>query len=313
MKAKVSNIKINDWLKTETFRIADRLIEINDMEVSDHHISGFGMKNKVYDLLTYLKGALYPYIYENNDTDIQFLEAAINKKVTDSAMLLNYILMQVYFSVCAEERKHTEDCTHCAEKADKITMEFIDHLPALREVLSTDVAAAVRGDPAALSYEDVIISYPCVEAITIYRLAHELFIRDVPLIPRIMTEYAHSQTGIDIHPGAKIGKYFFIDHGTGVVIGETCTIGNNVKLYQGVTLGARSFDMDENGELLRTKRHPDIEDNVIIYAGATILGGDTCVGHDSIIGGNVWLTKSVHPYSKVYNSTPQPTVKAEDY
>lgn len=305
-------ININDWLKTETFQIADKLIEINDREVSDRHISGFGMKKKVYELIENLKGALYPHIYETGETDIQFLEATVNKKVADSAMLLNYILMQVFYSLCMEDERDTSDCSHCIEKADRITMEFINSLPALREILSTDVAAALHGDPAALSSEDVIISYPCIEAITIYRLAHQLWIREVPLIPRIMTEYAHSQTGIDIHPGATIGNNFFIDHGTGVVIGETCVIGNNVKLYQGVTLGAKSFETDDKGEFLRVKRHPNIEDNVVIYSGATILGGDTTVGHDSIIGGNVWLTNSVPPYSKVYNSTPQPTIKAED-
>ena len=148
-----------------------------------------------------------------------------------------------------------------------------------------------------------------MEAISTYRLAHVLWELEVPLIPRIMTEFAHSNTGIDIHPGAKIGHHFFIDHGTGVVIGETTVIGNNVKLYQGVTLGARSFDVDEKGTLLANKRHPNIEDNVIIYSGASILGGDTTVGHDSVIGGNVWLIKSVAPYSKVYNSTPEPFIR----
>jgi serine O-acetyltransferase len=178
-------------------------------------------------------------------------------------------------------------------------------------MLSKDIISAFNGDPAAVSYEDVMLSYPCFETITIYRLAHALWTLRVPLIPRIMTEYAHAQTGIDIHPGAKIGEHFFIDHGTGVVIGETCVIGKNVKLYQGVTLGAKSFETDERGTLLSTKRHPDIEDNVIIYSGATILGGNTTVGHDSIIGGNVWLVESVPPYSKVYNNTPSPSIKAD--
>ena len=156
-----------------------------------------------------------------------------------------------------------------------------------------------------MSIEEILLSYPYLEAITIQRLAHELFNLKVPLIPRIMTEYAHTKTGIDIHPGAKIGKYFFIDHATGVVIGETCVIGNNVKLYQGVTLGAKSFELDENGNPVKgVKRHPNIEDNVIIYAGATILGGSTTVGEGSIIGGNVWLTTSVPKNSRVYNNTP---------
>lgn len=157
-----------------------------------------------------------------------------------------------------------------------------------------------------------MLSYPAIEVISIYRLAHEMYLMKVPLIPRIMTEYAHQLTGIDIHPGAQIGESFFIDHGTGVVIGETCFIGNNVKLYQGVTLGAKSFTLDEQGNPIKgVKRHPNIEDKVIIYAGATILGGDTVIGHDSIIGGNVWLTQSVPPYSKVYNAQPSPIIKAD--
>ena len=154
-----------------------------------------------------------------------------------------------------------------------------------------------------------MLSYPSVEAISIYRLAHELFLLEVPLIPRIMTEYAHQLTGIDIHPGASIGSSFFIDHGTGVVIGETCVIGNRVKLYQGVTLGAKSFEVDEQGNPVKgVKRHPNIEDNVVIYAGATILGGDVTIGHDSVIGGNVWLVHSVPPYTTVYNAAPKPII-----
>ena len=156
-----------------------------------------------------------------------------------------------------------------------------------------------------------MLSYPAFDAISIYRIAHKLYELKVPVIPRIMTEYAHQLTGIDIHPGATIGRSFFIDHGTGVVIGETCTIGEGVKLYQGVTLGAKSFQTDEAGNPVKgIKRHPDIGDRVVIYAGATILGGDTFVGNDSVIGGNVWLTHSVPPGTKVYNSQPQPIIKS---
>ena len=161
-----------------------------------------------------------------------------------------------------------------------------------------------------MSKEEILLSYPAFDAISIFRLAHKLFELKVPLIPRIMTEYAHSRTGIDIHPGATIGDYFFIDHGTGIVIGETCVIGKHVKIYQGVTLGARSFELDENGNPVKgIKRHPNIGDNVIIYSGATILGGDTNIGEGSVIGGNVWLMESVEPHSTVYNSTPDPKIK----
>jgi serine O-acetyltransferase len=313
LKKWVIPIKINDWLNKKTAEISDELIKINFGEMFKDHISSFGMKQNVYELIDHLRRALYPHIYETDETDVRFLQSMVNKNVTESALILNYILQQVFYQLSEKKdnppEEQREDALH---HADTVTMEFIEALPKLRAVLSTDVKAAYRGDPAAVSYEDVILSYPCMEAITIYRAAHELWLKDVPLIPRIMTEYAHAKTGIDIHPGASIGTYFFIDHGTGVVIGETCEIGDNVKLYQGVTLGAKSFETDEKGTLLRKKRHPNIEDNVIIYSGATILGGDTTVGHDSVIGGNVWLTNSVPPYSKVYNSTPFPIVKAEE-
>ena len=183
---------------------------------------------------------------------------------------------------------------------------FLEKLPELRRVLVTDIEAAYAGDPACKSLDEVIICYPGLEAITVYRLAHELHALEVPFIPRMMTEWAHSQTGIDIHPGAKIGKHFFIDHGTGVVIGETSEIGQWVKLYQGVTLGALSFPTDAEGNLVRgTKRHPTIEDRVVIYANATVLGGQTLVGHDSVIGSSVWLTRSVEPHSTVTMESPK--------
>ena len=185
-------------------------------------------------------------------------------------------------------------------------MVFLRKLPNLRARLSIDVQAAHDGDPAATSIDEVIFAYPAIFAITIYRLAHELHLQGIPLLPRIMTEHAHSVTGIDIHPGATIGDGFFIDHGTGVVIGETTFIGNRVKLYQGVTLGALSFAMDAEGRMIRgKKRHPTIEDDVVIYAGATILGGTTIIGRGCVIGGNVWLTRSVPPYSRVLISEPE--------
>lgn len=184
---------------------------------------------------------------------------------------------------------------------------FISRVPHVRRLLSQDVKAAYDGDPAARNFDEIILAYPGLYAITVYRLAHELHSLGVRLIPRIMTEHAHSITGIDIHPGAQIGHTFFIDHGTGVVIGETCEIGDNVKIYQGVTLGALSIPRDEQGKVIRKgKRHPTIENDVIIYAGATILGGDAVIGHGSIIGGNVWLIESVLPGSKVLN---KPTIE----
>jgi len=201
-----------------------------------------------------------------------------------------------------------ENCD-CRLKAMEAVQHLMDSLSVIREVLVTDIQAAYDGDPAARSYDEIIMSYPCIEAIAIYRIAHVLYEDEVPIIPRVMTEYAHARTGIDIHPGASIGKRFFIDHGTGVVIGETTTIGENVKIYQGVTLGALSFPLDDDGRPVKgIKRHPDIENDVVIYAEATILGGDTTVGRASIIGGNVWLTHSVPHDSLVYNEQPHPKV-----
>lgn len=190
------------------------------------------------------------------------------------------------------------------------TMLFLDRLPELREILATDVQAAFDGDPACKGADEVIFCYPGLEAVTVQRLAHLLYELNIPFVPRMMTEWAHSRTGIDIHPGATIGPYFFIDHGTGVVIGETCVIGSHVKLYQGVTFGALSFPKDESGNLLRdTKRHPTIEDRVVVYANATILGGETIVGHDSVVGSSVWLTSSVDPRSTILIEKPKLRVR----
>jgi serine O-acetyltransferase len=188
-------------------------------------------------------------------------------------------------------------CAH--DEAENIASEFIGRLPHLRRLLATDVIAAYEGDPAATSYGEVISCYPAIRAIMGYRVAHELHLLGVPLIPRIITEMAHSETGIDIHPAAPIGSHFTIDHGTGVVIGATCIIGNHVKLYQGVTLGAKSFPLDEQGNPIKgIERHPILEDNVIVYSNSTILGRIT-IGRDAVIGGNVWVTEDVPPGTKV--------------
>lgn len=208
--------------------------------------------------------------------------------------LFERLLRQVTKSICfvSKDTSHTEHI----RQAEKITLEILEAIPAIRTRLKKDVTAAYYGDPAAINHEEVILSYPSVQAVAMYRFAHEFYLRDVPLLPRMITEYAHSQTGIDIHPGARIGESFFIDHGTGVVIGETCVIGNRVKIYQGVTLGALSFKKDQSGALVKgLKRHPTIEDDVILYAGCNILGGNTTIGKGSVIGGNVWITESVEP------------------
>jgi len=186
---------------------------------------------------------------------------------------------------------------------DSLVNRFVERLPALRALLAEDVEAAFEGDPAAKSYAEIVLAYPALRAIAFYRIAHELHLLGIPMVPRLITEYAHERTGIDIHPGARIGHRFFIDHGTGVVIGETCEIGDRVRLYQGVTLGALTT---RKGQALRgVKRHPTLEEDVTIYAGATILGGNTVIGRGSVIGGNVWLTESVPPGSKVQIEPPR--------
>ncbi len=209
--------------------------------------------------------------------------------------------------------RHEHSCNHpegpngtdMDAVAQQKTVEFLKRLPDVRLVLEQDALAAFEGDPAAKSQHEIIFCYPGLEAVAAYRLAHELFVLGVPLIPRMMTEFAHSKTGIDIHPGARIGPAFFIDHGTGVVIGETCDIGTNVKLYQGVTLGALSFPRDAAGNIIRgMKRHPTLEDDVVVYANATILGGDTVIGHHAVVGSSVWLTQSVAPYTVVSLEKP---------
>ncbi len=191
-------------------------------------------------------------------------------------------------------------------RVDALLDDFVAELPRIRKMLWTDVDAAYAGDPAAKSYEEVILAYPAIEAIAIYRMAHVLYEKDVPLVPRLMGEWAHSRTSIDIHPGARIGSHFFIDHGTGVVIGETCIIGSHVKLYHAVTLGARSFQKDERGHIKKGgKRHPTVEDNVTIYPGSTVLGGETTIGAGTTIGGNVFLTQSIAANSLVFYEEKQ--------
>lgn len=225
---------------------------------------------------------------------------------------------QIARALMHEDRLSGAKVEPCDEETDydakgqAMAIEFLRRIPMLREKLATDVQAAYDGDPACKSVDEVIFCYPGLEAITVYRIAHELLTLGVPFIPRMLSEWAHKETGIDIHPGAKIGLSFFIDHGTGVVIGETCDIGAHVKLYQGVTLGALSFDTDDDGNLVRgAKRHPTVEDHVVIYANATVLGGRTTIGHNSVIGSSVWLTRSVEPQTTVLLEKPQLRMRSE--
>jgi serine O-acetyltransferase len=213
---------------------------------------------------------------------------------------------ELYRLLCRQIARGLQFCEECCEEevtltANRLALQFIDQLPEVKRLLYTDVEAMFRNDPAATNYGEVIYCYPVVNTMTHYRIAHVLHKMQVPVIPRIITEQAHSKTGIDIHPGATIGEYFAIDHGTGVVIGETCIIGNHVTLYQGVTLGAKSFKYDAEGNMLNVPRHPIIEDNVTIYSNASILGRIT-IGHDSVIGGNIWVTNDIPPHSRIQQS-----------
>ena len=223
----------------------------------------------------------------------------------EAVALFEELSRQITLCLRHECLRYGLPCIHCQEKGQEEAVRFLGALPRLRAVLATDVKAAYWGDPAAKSHDEVIFSYPGLFAVTVYRAAHQLLRQGVPLMPRIMTEYAHSRTGIDIHPGAQIGESFFIDHGTGVVIGETTEIGRRVRLYQGVTLGALSLAPDQVESLRSKKRHPTVEEDVIIYSGATILGGDTVIGARAVIGGNVWLTGSVPPDTKVFLKKPE--------
>lgn len=232
-----------------------------------------------------------------------------HKRQTDEQVRSYYIgvsMEELYKLLCRQIARGLQFCEECTDadvqgKAEELALKFIDQLPEIKRLLYTDVEAMFQNDPAAVNYGEVIYCYPVVNTMTHYRTAHALHKMQVPVIPRIITEQAHSKTGIDIHPGATIGEYFAIDHGTGVVIGETTIIGNHVTLYQGVTLGAKSFRYDADGNMLNIPRHPIIEDNVTIYSNASILGRIT-IGHDSIIGGNIWVTHNVAPYSRIQQS-----------
>lgn len=251
-------------------------------------------RDEVVNIIYQLRNVIFPGYFRNSSYKVYTLRNNVTMLLED----VTYKLIKQITTVLKYRPEYRDEDTEVRElRAEQITFAFLDKLPAIRELIETDVQAAYDGDPAAFNKEEIIFSYPGLFAILVNRIAHELFLLGVPLIPRIMTEYAHSMTGIDIHPGASIGKYFFIDHGTGIVIGETTEIGDNVKIYQGVTLGALST---RGGQLLKNKkRHPTIEDNVTIYSGASILGGETVIGRNVVIGGNAFITHSVGPGAKV--------------
>ena len=291
------NINTKDWVESRLPQIAVRLEEGAPV--------GGGLdlqaRDEVYEIFDDIMAVLFPGYYSHRFETDEGAANAVAAKLLSISERLGERLHKAFRYHCRVD----DGCggCDCEERAARALVETVESLPEIRAMLVDDLSAALAGDPAAKFFDEVVLSYPCVEAIAAHRVAHRLYSIGVPIIPRILSERAHSRTGIDIHPGARIGPRFFIDHGTGVVIGETCRIGGNVKIYQGVTLGATSpFDKDGRPKTGQ-KRHPDIEDDVIIYANATILGGGTVIGKGAVIGGNTWITKSVPPGAHVYNGS----------
>ena len=256
----------------------------------------------VVDIIDKLREILFPGYFSREKIDPVSLKYTMGQAVT---ALFDMLSEQITHSIRHDCFRYDLSCSDCGDRGYETALAVLESIPSIRKILATDIRAAYEGDPAAKSHDEIIFSYPGIYAMSVYRVAHRLFELNVPLLPRIMTEHAHSITGIDIHPGARIGESFVIDHGTGVVIGETTVIGNNVRIYQGVTLGALSLPKNAGEKLRGKKRHPSIADDVIIYSGATILGGDTVIGERSVIGGNVWITESVPPDTTVMMEPPR--------
>ena len=284
--------------------VLKKLMESLKTEEYFDHISPVALPSgkAVVDIINKARSILFPGYFTKAKLHQTNLEYFLGQEITD---LYEMLVEQISMAIRHDCRRNALPCTNCDQMSHQIAYAFIERLPAVTALLNEDIHATLSGDPATKSPDEVIFCYPGLLATSIFRMAHELYLYDVPIIPRIMTEYAHHRTGIDIHPGATIGPGLFIDHGTGVVIGETTIIGKWVRLYQGVTLGALSLPRDAGEKLYQTKRHPTIEDNVIIYSNTTILGGDTVIGEGSVIGGNIWLTESVAPGTKVLLKKPE--------
>lgn len=284
--------------------IVNRIVEAHNREGRFSHISTEPIPSRkaVIDIIGRMLRIIYPGYFSQIPLDEVSIPYYLGQEVID---LFQVLSEQITFAIRHDCLRFDLPCTRCEERGQSAAVGFLNEVPVLQMLLAKDIRAAYEGDPAARYYDEVIFSYPGLFAISVYRMAHQLAKQSVPLIPRIMTEYAHGVTGIDIHPGVQIGESFFIDHGTGVVIGETTVIGNRVRIYQGVTLGALSLSKEEVDKLRHQKRHPTIEDDVIVYANATILGGNTVIGARSVIGGNVWLTESVPPDTTVFLKKPE--------
>ena len=297
------DVEVTEEYRSQLPRIIEEIIVScrEERTIAHYDTAMIPSKESVIDILGDLKELVFPGYFGEQEIDVYSLDYHVGNIAN---RVFEKLASQIARSIRHECRRLHSLCTQCLDRGQKEALTFLRKIPQLRETLAGDVRAAFDGDPAAKNLDEVIFSYPCILAIMIYRMAHELHVQGAPLLPRIMTEYAHGITGIDIHPGARIGKDFFIDHGTGVVIGETTEIGDRVKIYQGVTLGALSFPKDPEGNLIRgVKRHPTIEDDVTIYSNATILG-PTVIGARSIIGGNVWVTQAVPPDTVVNIEQP---------
>ena len=291
--------------KNRLSKIVEQILNTYTDDRGINHIEGANLPSReaVEEIVVDLLSVVFPGYYEKQEISREEVNLYIWERIVAIYHNLSREVAKSLRAVPGMDKKTDEDLTAIAVEK---TLSFLLRIPDVRKKLTGDVGAAFDGDPAAKSFDEIILCYPGLAAIAVYRMAHELYVLEAPLIPRIMTEFAHGKTGIDIHPGAHIGDNFFIDHGTGVVIGETTVIGRNVRIYQGVTLGALSFKKDREGRVVKGgKRHPTIEDNVVIYAGATILGGDTVVGKNSIVGGNVWLLESVPPNTTVTHQPPK--------
>lgn len=286
----------------------ERIVSQYNQNGRFHHIAPEPIPSRqaIVDIVYKTFPVLFPGFFTDRNLDNVNARYYLGREITE---LFDMMTVQIAHALRHHCIRFNQPCIHCEERSNEIALRFIDAIPELQQTLSKDVHAAFEGDPASQYYDEIIFCYPGLFAITVYRIAHWLHVNGVPLIPRIMTEFAHSHTGIDIHPGVVIGESFFIDHGTGVVIGETTIIGNRVRLYQGVTLGALSLSKDECMSLRGKKRHPTIEDDVIIYSNATILGGNTVIGARSVIGGNVWIIESVPPDTQVFLKKPELVVK----
>ncbi len=285
-------------------RIVERLAASCNTKDSFDHVdpTPFPSRESVIRILHQTRRILFPGYFNQGRIDHINLVYALGQETTELFERLSKQIVLSYQHYCLN---YDQPCRQCIERSYERALKFIQALPDLKAILATDTRAALEGDPAAKSFDEIIFSYPGLFAITVYRMGHILYKLDVPLLPRMMTEYAHSYTGIDIHPGARIGESFFIDHGTGVVVGETTEIGDRVRLYQGVTLGALSLPRGGTDHFRNRKRHPTIEDDVILYSNATILGAKAVIGARSIIGGNVWITEKVPPDTKVLLKPPE--------